>query len=87
MKRSRVRFLALPLIALAAMNLHCEAADEAAGPGGEAGSGGAGAPDGGVDPTASQTLEVEFGPVTFQTVQDLGGCTQTVGTLQILDQE
>lgn len=81
MKRSRLPFVALPLLALAAMNLHCEGAGEAGGPGGE------GDPDRGVEPPASQTLEVDFGVVTFQIVEDLGGCADAFADLKILEQE
>ncbi len=82
MKRSRRPFVALPLLALVAMNLHCEAPD-----GGAAGSGGAGGLDGGVQPPVSQTLEVDFGAVTFQIVEDLGGCAEAFANFRILEQE
>ncbi|NNK06478.1 MAG: hypothetical protein HKP50_04150 [Myxococcales bacterium] len=82
MKRSRRPFVALPLLALVAMNLHCEAADS-----GAAGSGGAGGPDGGVAPPVSQTLEVNFGAVTFEIVEDRGGCAQAFTNFSILGQE
>lgn len=68
--------MTLPVLTLVAMNFHCQ------------GDGGAGDPDSGVEPAASQTLEVDFGAVTFQTVgTDFGGCSQAFANFRILGQE